>query len=245
MRCLFLLLFIIQFSELTAQRDTVIVTPGGNHMDGSFIENYTNKWKVTYQTANGQSTPNKFWTDYGQIITIRGKEYFHRVQDLYSPTWELQDTWINMTERKSLTPVSFTTISPQGKFAHYEFNELAVNGKSNGLPANDEVSEVSQVLEAEVFDWNLYGMLLVGLPMKKGQVYKLPFFDTTSKSLKWLSAFIEKKESIKLPNGEKIEVWKVVTDQTLTFWISKSAPYIIRLELYLQDNNKLIWEVID
>lgn len=229
--------------QLSAQQDTIVVSYENSILNGERIVDYTNKWKVTVVDSEGKGTPNKVWTDYGQIISLDGKKYFHRVQDLYDPQMNLQDTWINMVEHKTLVPISFSTLKPNGGFAHYQFAGDKITGSTN-LVNPDEVTEIDLTLGEKVYDWNLYGMLLVGLPMKKGLVAKFPFYAPQSSGLGWITASITGKESMKLANGKMVQTWKIVTDQGLTFWISENAPYVIKLELQLQNSSKLIWETI-
>jgi len=224
-----------------SQQDTLLIIPGSGLLDGSVIEPYTNKWKVTLVKPDGEKGPNKIWTDYGQIIELEGKQYFHRVQDLYDPQMNLLDTWINMTEHKSLLPVSFSTLRPDGKFSHYQYSENIVSGR-NTLNPRDSLVVKEIDFGQKVYDWNLYGMLLVGLPFKKGLIAKIPFSGPSS--LQWLIAHVTDKETFTLPNNSKISTWKVVTNQNLTFWISESAPYVIKLDLKLATGAKLVWEVI-
>ena len=182
-------------------------------MDGSIVKDYTNKWKVTYIAADGTETPNKIWTDYGQIIELDGKKYFHRVQDLYDPKMNLQNTWINMVEHETLAPVSFSTLSPRGKFSHYNFSGVKITGSTNLASKENNSTPVEVQLEEAVYDWNLYGMLLVGLPLKKGLIAKMPFYGPQANQLKWLVASIQGKEDLELPNGNGISTFKINTNQ--------------------------------
>ncbi len=225
-----------------AQQSEQIISPGSPLIDGSVITDYTNKWKVTYVTADGAETPNRIWTDYGQLIELNEKQYFHRVQDLYDPNMNLQETWINMTELPSLRPISFTRISTNGKSSYYEFEENKVKGVSNYQSEDFKPSKIDTELEETIFDWNLYGMLLVGLPFEESGSFKLPFYSAQTDSLDWITININQKEKLELSNGNKIEAQKVLTDKGLTFWLTKEAPYVHRLELDLQNKAKLIWE---
>ncbi|MEP5611418.1 MAG: hypothetical protein ABJP45_04180 [Cyclobacteriaceae bacterium] len=229
--------------QIYAQQDTLVITHQNNVLDGERITDYTNKWKVTFVDSEGKETPNKIWTDYGQIISLDGKKYFHRVQDLYDPQMNLQDTWINMVEHKTLVPVSFSTLNPKGGFAHYQFDGAKITGNTNQATAG-ELTEIDLSFDEAVFDWNLYGMLLVGLPFKTGLIAKLPFYAPQQGGLGWIAASVVGKESMKMPDGKSIQTWKVQTNQRLTFWVSEQAPYVIRLELELQNNARLVWETI-
>ncbi len=242
-RILLVLVFLLLRIQTWAQKDTVVVNFDSGILNGKLIRDYTNTWKVTYVDAQGKETPNKIWTDYGQVIKLDGKSYFHRVQDLYDPNMNLQDTWINMVEHESLIPVSFSTLNPKGGFLYYQFEGNKIRGSTNQVKEG-EVTEIDIELEEQVYDWNLYGMLLVGLPMQKGFVAKIPFYAQQSGGLNWMTVSVIDTEALTLPDGENIQTWKVATDQRLTFWLSRDAPYVIKLELQLQNNSKLVWETI-
>lgn len=246
LRKLTCLSLLVQVSFLSyAQQDTLVITPESKLIDGTIIQPYTNKWKVTVVTADGKEIPNKIWTDYGQVIELKGKKYFHRVQDLYSPNMELIDTWINMVECETLIPISFSTLNPKGGFSYYQFdgNQIAVNSNLN---EDRKTTEVNLELAAPIYDWNLYGMLLVGLPFEKGLVAKIPYCDGKSNDIKWVVTIIKGKEELKMPDGKTVTAWKVATTskQKLNFWLSKSPPYVLKLDLELQNNARLIWEMI-
>ncbi len=223
-----------------SQVDTLVIKPNGEHIKGDIIKPYTNKWKLTFVDAQGNKTPRGVWTDYGQIITLKGVKYFHRLQDLYNANMELTDTWINMVDYKTLKPVSFQTINPQGGFSLYQFDGNKVIGRTN-LNKEKSIKESTASLKSNVFDWNLYGMLLVGLPFKKDLVAKLPFYDSNTNTLKWLVLTIEKSEQVKL-SGKEYKTWRIVTNQKLIFWMSEESPYVIKLTLDLGNNSFMLWE---
>ncbi len=224
------------------QVDTLHIEVGGRWIDGTKIKPYTNKWKVSFIDSSGNVSLNRIWTDYSQIIELEGKKYLHRVQDLYSPKMELQDTWINMVDYKTLVPKSFSTITPKGSFTYYEFENGKIEGHTNKNQDN-ELKEVNTDLNESVFDWNLYGILLLGLPLKEDLVAKLPFYNSRTNSRDWLVASVVGKSKLKLPGGEETLCWELTTNQNLTFWISEEAPYVIKLELALPNSSKLVWEM--
>lgn len=239
----FVHLFVLLISNNSyAQQDTLVLTPESGLINGAIIEGYINKWRVTLISEDGKETPNKTWTDYGQIIELDGKNYFHRVQDLYDPEMNLIDTWINMVEHKSLLPVSNSTLNPTGGYLNIQFDGNSAKGITNQVEKG-EVTEFNVAFEDKVYDRNLYGMLLVGLPLKKGLIAKLPYYDLQSNSQQWLALSVTTKESLTLPDDKKVITWKVETNNNLTFWISKSAPYVIKLESYRPDKSKLVWEM--
>ncbi|HNP16811.1 MAG TPA: hypothetical protein PKL31_00145 [Fulvivirga sp.] len=238
-----ILLLLLSYS-VQAQPDTLLLKPGNTIIDGTIIKPYTNKWKVTYFDAQGKAVPNKVWTDYGQIIELDDKQYFHRVQDLYDPKMNLLVTWINMVELNTLLPVSFSTLSPSGGFSYYQFDGNHIIGSANNQSKEREIISIDKTLAESVYDWNMYGMLLIGLPLKEHLIAKLPYASTPSGELKWLVAHVTGKDQLSVPNNKTITTWKVETNQNLTFWLSKKAPYVIKLEAYLPNNTKMVWEMI-
>lgn len=237
-------LCIATFLSITVfgQKDTLVISYGDERLNGKFLTNYTNKWKVTFVNADGSTIPNRIWTDYGNIIELDNKSYLHRVQDLYDPQMNLQDTWINMVEQKTLAPQIFTSISPNGTHRHYKFNGNNISGKVK--QPNEEAIATDTTFNQGVYDWNLYGMLLVGLPLAEGLIARIPIYSAQTNGLDWLTANVVGREDAQLDNSKSISTWKVITDKSLTFWLTKSAPYVIKLELQLPNDTKLIWEMI-
>ena len=223
-----------------AQNDTLVLSVGDKLIDGTIIKPYTNKWKLTIVSGKGNSRPNGIWTDHGQIIELNGIKYFHRVQDLYDANMNLTDTWINRVELNTLKPLSFQTINPNGGFSFYKFYDKKVKIITN-LNNEKTTIESEAKLVSEVFDWNLYGMLLAGLPLKKGMIMKLPFYNNKISKQQWLTTYVEGTEKIKV--GDKnLLTWKIITNQKLVFWMSKKSPYVIKLTLDIGNNSYILWE---
>ena len=161
--CLFLLISFIPFLGLAQQKNT-----DSFKVDGSFIKPYTNQWKTTRVDKNGQKTlVYKRWTDYGQIIEMDGVKYFHRVQDLYNAVGKITDTWTNLVEQETLLPKLSHRINPNGGFFHLEFTPKAIKGRKSKTPQGGEPTQIDIALTKPVYDWSLYSMLLVGLPLRR------------------------------------------------------------------------------
>ncbi len=235
----FLFLAIILASPSFAQTISK-VTPGSDLVSGDFIAPYTNKWKVVIENANGNSTDALIWTDYSQIMEVNGTKYIHRVQDLYSPDHSLVDTWINMTELETLKPWQFQAISPTGSFSFLEFSDESVIIRTNRNNQRSTVSDTMKI-DTPLFDWNLYGMLLVGLPFEKETKYSLPIWQPGVNQPNKLTVTVEGKETIQTLSNQQIETFKLTTDKGLTFWLSKEAPYVIQLQLNQPNGARRMW----
>jgi hypothetical protein len=209
-------------------------------IDGRFFEDYTHKWEVYFEDTLGNQTLNRIWTDYGEIMDVNDKKYLHRVQDLYNPDGTLQSTWINMVELPSMKPWYFQAVTPSGGNTFIEFSENYVFSTISN-PAEKRYQQDTLSYEGKLYDWNLYGILLCGLPLKSGKVFVLPILNSNSYQLDEIKVSILKMETINSKRNKIIDTWKVETDKNLTFWLSKKPPYVIQLQLDLQGGNKLMW----
>lgn len=237
--CLFLLIYLIPFLGLAQQKNTA-----SSKIDGSFIKPYTNQWKTTRVDKNGQKTlVYKRWTDYGQVIEMDGVKYFHRVQDLYNATGQITDTWTNLVEHKTLLPKLSHRINPNGGFFHFEFTSNAIKGRKSKTPQGGESTQVAFTLDKPMYDWTLYGMLLVGLPFKANTSHSLPHMNFQTGKEDELKATIKGQEIVKASPGKKVKAWRVETNKGMIFWLTKKAPYVIRLE-YTVGEAVLIWEML-
>lgn len=213
-------------------------------VNGSFIRSYTNQWKTTSLGKNGQKKIiYKRWTDYVQIIEIDGTKYLHRVQDLYNAQGQLTDTWTNMVYHQTLLPQLSKRSNPNGGFFHYEFTPKAIEGKKSKTPQGGEVITVNIPLQKPVYDWTLYGILLVGLPLKAQATYTLPIINFQTGKETPLQVQVKSQERVSAGKGKTRKAWRVETDKGLTFWLTKKVPYVIRLELKNKDAT-LVWEML-
>ncbi|HAS43799.1 MAG TPA: hypothetical protein DCS93_25180 [Microscillaceae bacterium] len=213
-------------------------------VDGRFIKPYTNQWKTTRVDSNGKKTlVYKLWTDYGQVIELDGVKYFHRVQDLYNASGQIVDSWTNLVEHRTLLPKMTQRISPTGRFMHVVFSPDKIQGRIPKAPQGIESTTVNIALRQPLYDWTLYGMLLVGLPLKPQAQYTLPCINLfTGKEIQ-LEATVKNKETVVGAKGKKLKAWRVETNQNMVFWLSKKAPYVIRLE-YTVGSAVLVWEML-
>ncbi len=244
-KLIILTLIISSIISITAQiKDTLVILPGNEKINGSFIENYTNKWEVTFTTADGKKSFFRIWTDYMQMMELKEKVYLHRVQDIYDPNGNLLDTWTNFTEKKTLIPSTAATNTPKGNFTFFKFEGNKITG-NKFTPKDSTKTDVKETLSINVFDWSLYGILLVGLPFEKGLIAKLPIYDDNSETkFSWLIAEIQEKETVPADKNTTRETWKLKTNKGLTFWLSKEIPYVIKLKLDLANGGHILWEMM-
>ncbi len=224
-------------------QDTLKVAPGGATIDGSFIEPYTNKWEVYVQTPDGQENHIRYWTDYVHIIEQDGTPLMHRVQDIYGADRSLQSTWINVVDHQTLVPKKFNVHSLAGVLVFTDFYDDHIITSSNQNEGGEFKADTLQSNQP-YFDWNLYGMLLIGLPFEEGTTYELPYWSTQNNTPTSVFASIGQEEETETMSGKKIMTHPVSTSDGFTFFLSKKAPYVIKLVWDLPNGNKMIWRKI-
>ncbi|MEM8508111.1 MAG: hypothetical protein AAF717_09795 [Bacteroidota bacterium] len=236
---IFLLFSVLSLSGQKGGNTIVEIDP--DNVDGDFLAPYSNKWQAFLVDSLGREQLNLYWTDYAQLINFKGEKCFHRVQELYTPDYNHRETWINMVELPSMKPRFFQVFKASGQVMAVTFN-----GDKVRVASNQNERHVLETKEYKVaalcYDWNLYGLLLVALPFETGKRYALPFFDQTIGEMTTLQAKVGPQETITNLKGDPFDVWKITTNQNLTFWIRKEPPYVMQTELYYPNGTKLLWK---
>ncbi len=243
MKYFFLVWGIVILGDTVFAQDTLKVAPGDMLIDGSFIEPYTNQWEVFVQTPEGQETHFRYWTDYVHILNQDGSSLLHRVQDIYGSDRVLQSTWINVVDHRTLLPKRFTAHTPLGVLIVLDFGDGRIVSGSN---QNEERTFSSDTVRVDMhyFDWNLYGMLLVGLPFKVGKTYELPYWSAQIAGETSVFATIGEPEEVASLSGSGFMTYPVSTSDGFTFSLTKEAPYVIKLVWDLPNGNKMIWKKV-
>ncbi len=235
------LFFLVHTSFLFAQ-DTLLVQPEKQFIDGSFIESYTNRWKVFVTDSTGNENLVRIWFDYAQILEQDGVNYIHRVQDLYNPQYELEATWINVIEHKTLLPKRFSSHTSTGNLSLLDFRKDKIISSSNQNKGQKFETNIYEINES-VYDWNLYGILLAGLSFESDAVFRVPFWDQKAKKVGSIIAEVDGSETVSTISGEEIATLKFYTDKRLTFWLTKTKPYVIQLKLEMTNGSIMTWKM--
>ena len=232
------LLFILMTLQGFAQKNESL-QPGSSKVDGSFIEAYSNKWKVSILDSLGNKKFVRIWTDRLDLFHLNEGVYLYRTQNLYDSEKKWQESWFNIVEAENLKPVLFTQLKADGSqhFIKFSSDELIIKN-------NDSQESEIITLDKPVFDWNLYGILLVGLPFKENFSFRLPFWSQQTKTAETLTATPAGQEEIETLSGNKYNTQKITTDRGLTFWLVKEKPYVIQLTLALENGSTMIWEMV-
>lgn len=232
-----LILLLLTFS-IAARAQTAVTT---ENISGEHFKPYANKWKMYAVDAEGKENLVTIWTDYAQLIELEGTTYISRVQELYNPGMHLRELWTNLFEYETLLPYRASQFKTSGDLTYTEFENGKINHASK--PAAQEKSQTVYGT-GSVYDWSMYGVLLSGLPFKKGEVYSIPVFSQQNDSGKGnIIATVQGQETVADDDSKNHLCWKIDTNTGLTFWVTKKAPYVIQLSYPTPAGGKMIWRM--
>jgi hypothetical protein len=235
-------------SVIVAQdKGPIRVQVGDSLLNGAALRPYNNQLRVSVTTPQGKQNPDAaLWTDKLEYVQVNGQKCLQRTQ---VATFK-QDgqsvgstTTINVFDPKTMAPVSrsFTRhISKTGaddvtkvQFRdHVALFEHTADGKTTSQDAK---------LDPAVFDFygGLYGLLLSAFPLRPGFSATLPSLDEDAPTVSWLTFKVTGEEHADAGPMGTMNVYVVEAESNLgpmKFWLSKQAPYIIRLEYTAKDN---------
>ncbi|WP_156029791.1 DUF3108 domain-containing protein [Sphingomonas sp. URHD0057] len=228
---------------------TTTVHVGDGTLDGSFLEPYNNAWMYNAKTADGTLHPQGIWTDHMQWSVLDGKRVMLRVQGTTFLNGSA-NTIVNFFEPRTLAPIKSETHGVDGTVfrrtfdgAHVTSVTLAGAGDKNDPDAAD--------LPQAVYDFNggMYGILLASLPLRKGLKGTLPAIADRDATLMAEPFEVLGRETVHAGARGNLSAWVVEStrpgEYTMTFWLSRSAPYIIRLVMNDVANHRVLtWDML-
>lgn len=241
------------FLFLTASAQTAAPTRlqiGDSSIDGSVIKPFSAKWQVTNIKPDGTKAITETASDEMFVTTFNGKPVLKEVQRPLSGSQH--GVLINLVDLKTLAPhITQHLDDSDGSYILTEYKDGHVDVTCSGkLCPRDlttsigEVARKSVKVENPVFDFwgGFYGMLLAGLPLKEGYAVSIPAYHPL-RGLIWLKLSVEGEEMVAIGGGKQLKAWAVRAPQTpFVFYISKEAPYWVKLIETRPDGNKFIYE---
>jgi hypothetical protein len=217
--------------------ETVTITPGGQLVDGSFIRGAHNRWNVLSLEMSDASGPWGTWTDRIEIIQQGGRPVIRRTQ--VDAGKDRTITFVNLTDQRTMRPISTEIVTSQGIRNRWQFKDGSVH-LSVSRPGKDGkpvLREQEIRLSRPVFDFlgGMYGLLLVGFPLREGYSARLPIFHPQVEGgVAWVTYKVERRESVPAGRGKKVEAWTLQVrstdrDDAMVFSLTKEPPYVIRL----------------
>lgn len=222
---------------------------GDGTLDGSFLKPYNNAWMYVAKAADGTLHPQGIWTDHMQWSALDGRRVMLRVQGTTFLNGSA-NTILNIFDPRTLAPIKSETHGVDGTIfrrtfdgAHVTSVTLAGNGDKKDPTAAD--------LPQAVYDFNggMYGILLASLPLRKGLKGTLPAIADRDATLTAEPFEVVGKEPVHAGARGNVTAWVVESSRpgeyTMRFWITKSAPYIIRLVMNDEAHHRVLtWDML-
>jgi hypothetical protein len=214
------------------------------------LQPYKNLWQMSITKPDGTVADAGDWSDQLEAVTMDGKSCLKRTQvarfKKKDGSVAVTNTTVNVFEKKTFAPVLRTFEShggPNGdsqvkiKFTPHSMTIDSVNG------GKSETKEVP--LKSQAFDFNggLYAVLWSGFPLKPGFSATFPSFgENDPAAITDVTFKVTGSEIADAGPKGKLETLVVETpndESPMKFWLSKEAPYVIRLEF--KQSNGTLW----
>jgi hypothetical protein len=212
--------------------EPVRIKVGDAMVAGAVIKPYKNVWRLTYAKPGREPVDAATWTDEVEAVKIGGRSLLKRTQVATYPKRGLTTTLINIFDPRTMAPVSRDYKRNDGTFNHIEFEGISIKYRRVETPGG-EVKQGDAHLDVPVYDFfgGLYGLLLTTFPLKNGFSASLPSLDENTDTVRWATFHVAREEMVEAGPGRQVKAWVVETDDNgpMTFWLTKKAPYIIKL----------------
>lgn len=198
---------------------------------GAFIKPYKNLWKLTYTKPTGESMDAATWSDEVEEITVDSRRLFKRTQVTKYVNGGYS-TLINVFDAKTFAPVSRDFRRKNGMFNHIDFAPGSITFQRADAPGTD-VKQGTVKLGTPVYDFygGLYGLLIAGFPLKTGFSATFPSLDEDKDNIRPATFKVIREEMVGAGPDKQVKAWVVECedDGMMTFWLTKEAPYVIKL----------------
>jgi hypothetical protein len=207
-----------------------------DRLDGSFIEPYTNLWKLSVTLKDGRTLEAGTWSDEVVAVDAGGKRMLRRTQIARYPRRNLTTTTINVFEPQTLRPFGDSRSSSEGDVRERRFDGSAVTvidatGECRGLPVQKRVTLTEPFYD---FSGGMYGLVILGFPLAPGYRGTIPTPGETDETMQHVSFTVSAEEQVEAKPGTQVRAWVVdvapdADGAKMRFWLTRSAPYIIKL----------------
>ncbi|HEY6371038.1 MAG TPA: hypothetical protein VIX37_10690 [Candidatus Sulfotelmatobacter sp.] len=223
-------------SSPTGEPSVPKVAVGDAAVDGSFLKPYQNVWKIVYAFQGQQPLLVGTWSDQLTETKQDGRRLLERKQVANFAKYHITTTNTNVFVPETMTPISDEfTRSDTGEWVHREFRGKSIKfqrAKSTG-EAGRETNELNT--DVPVFDYSggMYAVLLAAFPLREGYTATIPTLSEGEDVFEWLTFTVGKEDTVEAGPGKSVRAWPVTVDNSRmdhsTFWVSKEAPYVIKL----------------
>jgi hypothetical protein len=241
-------LFTIGLASAAVQ-PTTTVHVGDGTLDGSFLVPYNNAWFYSVRFSDGRELPEGIWSDHMEWTTVNGKRVMLRVQGV-SFIRGVSNVMMNVFFPETLAPISSETHNIDGTVFKRTFDGARITSVSLANSKDTKAPAVS-VLPQAVYDFNggMYGILMASLPLREGLRGTLPAIADRDDTPTAEPFEVLRQEDVDAGARGKVKAWVVESarpgDYTMKFWVTKTAPYIIKLVMTDKTHGRVLtWDMI-
>ena len=213
---------------------TTTLRVGDGRVDGSFLKPYRNAWRFTYRKPGAPPVDMGLWTDELRERQTGGRRVLVRTQKALYKKRGIRTTTVNVFEPKTLAPLSMDWELDGGNFNHREFDGARVRFRRLTTPPGGVLQQGQATLETPPFDFlgGMYGLLAAALPLRPGFTARIPSIDERDEVLRWVDLRVRGLHRVEAGRRGSVTAWLVearTPDGSMTFWLTKDAPYVIKL----------------
>ena len=247
LRHLLALLFLGLFVPAVVAAEQHAFARGGDaRVDGTLIQAYKAKWKITGRGKDGTVKDGGTWSDSVQLVKLHDRDVLRRAQ-----VWNYgsgTETFVNYVDRKTLLPIITEFTNTSGIYYRFEYSADARTVryqrspplKDDSAPYNiaDPMEQGTVHLDVPVWDFNggMFGLLIAAFPLEAGYAAKIPVFPLVEPNAHpaWVDFTVADKTTVAAGPGKTLEAWNVVanspaTKEVMRFALAKEPPYVIEL----------------
>lgn len=189
---------------------------------------YENSWRLSF-VKNGKSKEAGTVTDQVVAVDVDGRHLLKRIQIVKYDTVKFETRNENVFDPVTMAPVSMDFWRNGPLVNHREFDGRFVYFHTPGTPI-----KIAEYPKAVVdFYGGMYGLLLAGLPLQEGYTTTLAAVDEDDATYREVPIRVLKREPVAAGRLGTVDAWLTEAKTSMgamRFWISKSPPYILKLE---------------
>jgi hypothetical protein len=217
--------------------------------DGSILRPYDNAWLFSGRMPGGEVHPQGIWSDHMQFRDVGGRHVLSRVQGM---TWGTgaSSSVVNVFDPQTMLPISSQTRGPDGKTIRRTFEAGHVTSVHIAQPGAPEITNTF-ALDGPTYDFygGMYGLLLATFPLHSGAAGAFKSVEEFDDSVVTATYEVVGRERRSAGSRGQVQTWRVQANRpgqyNMTFWLSQTPPYIIKLELVNEgDPRVLSWDMI-
>jgi hypothetical protein len=225
---------------------------GDGSIDGGRIHPYDNAWVITVRRDDGTVQSRGMSSDHVQYVTVDGRRYLARVEDTTGLSGSKLDQvagggsmTFNLFDPLTFEPAVGEAGSVGGASMRRSFAGRHVVTRERSASGVDKTSEADLPEPVLDFHGGMTGLILAALPLKVGYRATIPAMGDTGFEPAVIRVIGHAFRPIGL--ARRVETWVVEIGPSPShsvYWISKTAPYVIKAEVR-GPHAVASWDIVD